>query len=180
MAEIKSTLDLVMEKTKNLNLSNAEKQDQKNKEMESRLRGLVQKYQDEIISLEKFRAGYQALHKEFNLTETQNDQLIRVLCGRIELGKDNEELLGLLSQFADSDIEGITSVLQEFDTAIQTAAAAQAQIAKDKLASEHFISGSAVLPNLESDPAWRQMAEEIQVQYSRLLEEEKAKISEGR
>jgi hypothetical protein len=46
MAEIKSTLDLVMEKTKNLNLSNAEKQDQKNKEMESRLRGLVQKYQD--------------------------------------------------------------------------------------------------------------------------------------
>jgi RNA polymerase-interacting CarD/CdnL/TRCF family regulator len=106
--------------------------------------------------------------------------LIRVLCGRIELGKDNEELLGLLSQFADSDIEGITSVLQEFDTAIQTAAAAQAQIAKDKLASEHFISGSAVLPNLESDPAWRQMAEEIQVQYSRLLEEEKAKISEGR
>ena len=33
MGEIKSTLDLVMEKTKNLNLSNEEREQQKNKEI---------------------------------------------------------------------------------------------------------------------------------------------------
>jgi len=34
MGEIKSTLDLVMEKTKNLSLSSEERQEQKNKEIE--------------------------------------------------------------------------------------------------------------------------------------------------
>ncbi|MBW2432576.1 MAG: hypothetical protein JRF36_03165, partial [Deltaproteobacteria bacterium] len=51
MGEIKSTLDLVMEKTRNLNLSDEEKQDQKNKEIESRLNGLLQKFEDQIITL---------------------------------------------------------------------------------------------------------------------------------
>ena len=48
MGEIKSTLDLVLEKTKNLNLSDAEKQDQKNVEIESRLRGLLHKHHLQI------------------------------------------------------------------------------------------------------------------------------------
>ena len=46
MGEIKSTLDLVLEKTKNLNLSSEEKQEQKQKEVENRIKGMMQKYQD--------------------------------------------------------------------------------------------------------------------------------------
>jgi hypothetical protein len=176
MGEIKSTLDLVMEKTKNLNLSDAEKQAQKNTEMESRLRGLVQKYQDQIISLEQFKTKYEALRQEFNLTETQNDQLLRVLCDRIELGQENQVLLELLSQFTDYNIEKIASVLQDFDTAIQTAAAAQRQIAKDELASAHHISGSAVVPNLESDPGWRKKIEEIRAGFEAKLSQEKTNL----
>lgn len=176
MAEIKSTLDLVMEKTKNLNLSEEEKQDQKSKEIENRLRGLVQKYQDEIISMEQFTAEYEALRKEFNLTDSQNNQLLKVLCARIELGQDNQALLELLSQFTDHNIEKIASILKDFNTAIQTAAAAKGQLAKDELARSHHISGSAVVPTLDSDPAWHKMTEEIRVQYNRLLEGEKAKI----
>ena len=42
MGEIKSTLDLVMEKTKNLSLSDEERLGQKNKEIASRIRGLLQ------------------------------------------------------------------------------------------------------------------------------------------
>ena len=179
MGEIKSTLDLVMEKTKNLNLSEEEKQDQKNKEIKSRLRGLVQKFQDEIISLEQFKAGYRALRKEFNLTETQNDQLLRVLCDRIEFGKDNQMLLDLLPQFTDSNIERISSVLRDFDKAIQTAAAAQSQIAKDELARSHHISGSAVVPNLEADKEWQGMAKQIHATFEKSLTQAKTKLLAG-
>ena len=84
--------------------------------------------------------------------------------------------MDLLSQFAESSIEGITSVLQDFDTAIQTAAAAQTQIAKDALASAHFISGSAVVPNLESDEAWRTKAGQIHAKFQQLLNEEKTRL----
>jgi hypothetical protein len=176
MGEIKSTLDLVMEKTKNLNLSDKEKQDQKNKEIESRLRGLVQKYQDKVISLEQFKAEYQALRKDYNTAGTQNELLLKLLCNRIELGQDNQALLGLLSQFADSGTGGIVSVLQDFDLDIQTAAGAQSKIAKDNLANKHFISGSAVVPNLESDPVWRTKIAEIRADFEAKLNQEKTKL----
>ncbi len=179
MGEIKSTLDLVMEKTKNLNLSEAEKQDQKNKALESRLRGLVQKYQDEIISLEQLKAEYQALQKEYNLKGTQNEQLLNVLCARIELGKDNQALLDLLSHFADAHIDGITSVLKDFDTAIQTAAAAQSQIAKKELADAHHISGSAVVPNLETNKEWQETANQIRATFEESLNQAKTKLLAG-
>ena len=39
MGEIKSTLDLVLEKTKNLNLSDKEKRDQKDKELVDSIHG---------------------------------------------------------------------------------------------------------------------------------------------
>ena len=176
MGEIKSTLDLVMEKTKNLNLSDAEKQTQKDKEIESRLKGLVQKFQDEIISLEKFKAEYHSLRKAYNLAAGKHKLLLNAICARLELGKDNQALIDLLFQFADSDIEGIALVLQDFDTAIQTAASAQSQIAKNQLAGKHFISGSAVVPNLNSDPAWRNKVEEIKAEFQAKLNQEKTDL----
>ncbi|MGD2097990.1 MAG: hypothetical protein PVG35_10440 [Desulfobacterales bacterium] len=176
MGEIKSTLDLVMEKTKNLNLSDAEKQNQKNKEIESRLRGLVQKYQDGLISMEQFTAEYETLRKDHTITGNQNVQLLKVVCSKIVLGKDNQALLSLLSRFADSDIEGLTSVLQDFNTAIQAAAEAQNQIVKDRLASEHLITGSAVVPNLQRDEDWHKMVADIRAKFDELLRQAKIKL----
>ena len=179
MGEIKSTLDLVMEKTKNLNLSNEEKQDQKNKEIENRLRGLLQKFQDQQITLKRFKSEYQSLRRGYNLMEAQNEHLLKAVCGRIELGKDNQALFELLSQFADFNIEGITSVLQEFDEAIDAAARERSKISKDKLAEEHFISGSAVLPNLEADKVWREKARDIRAKFEESLNQAKTKLQAG-
>ena len=84
MAEIKSTLDLVMEKTKNLSLSSEEKQTQRNKEIEGRIRGLLQKYQDQLITLDQFTSDYRILCQEYGLDETQNEHLIKEICAQIE------------------------------------------------------------------------------------------------
>ena len=50
MGEIKSTLDIVMEKTQNLSLSTEERQEQHNIEIVKRIKGLLQKYQDQTLS----------------------------------------------------------------------------------------------------------------------------------
>ena len=50
MAEIKSTLDLVMEKTKHLSLNDEEKLTQTNSAMEKRVSGVLKKCQDQILS----------------------------------------------------------------------------------------------------------------------------------
>ncbi|MGD2184924.1 MAG: hypothetical protein PVI71_02300 [Desulfobacterales bacterium] len=174
MAEIKSTLDLVMEKTKNLSLSSEERQAQKNQEIESRIRGLLQKFKDQTLNVENFKTEYHKLQKDYDLS--LNAQLIKAICGLIELGKDNQALFDLLAEFKVSDIKGLMSVLQEFETAFDTAAAQRRQILKDQLAKSHAISGSAVVPNLETDDRWQKEAGEIRAKYSQLLDQEKAKL----
>jgi hypothetical protein len=177
MGEIKSTLDLVMEKTKNLNLSNEEREQQESKEIKNRLRGLVQKFQDNILSTDNLRSDYQKLKKEYGLTN--NRLLIEEICSQIQPGKDNQARFDLLAEFKVPDFERLKSVLQEFQTVLDTAAGQRHKILKDQLAKTHFISGSAVVPNLENDDGWRQTSEKIKLKYNRLLDEEKSKILKG-
>jgi hypothetical protein len=176
MAEIKSTLDLVMEKTKNLSLSAEERQGQKNKEIGNRIRGLLNKFEDAAISFDRFNSEYQELKKEYGLTGTGNEQLIKEICDRIELGKDNQVLFDLLAELKVSAIGELLSVLQEFQTVSDMAARDRREILKAKLAKTHLISGSAVVPNLEKDGRWRKELTEIHTKYKRLLAEEKTKL----
>ena len=177
MGEIKSTLDLVMEKTKNLNLSNAEKEQQKDKEIKDRLRGLVQKFQDNIFSIDNFSSDYLKLKKEYGLAN--NRHLIEEICSQIQPGNDNHARFDLLAEFKVSDFERLKSVLQEFQTVLDTAAEQRREILKDQLAKTYFFSGSAVVSNLENDDEWRKAADKLKLKYNRLLEAEKSKILKG-
>jgi hypothetical protein len=176
MAEIKSTLDLVMEKTKNMSLSAEERQVQEDKELGSRIRGLLNKFEDKAISFDQFSSEYRALKKEFGLKETGNEQLVKEISERIEPGADNQALFDLLAEFKRSDFERLKSILQEFQTASDTAARERIESLKEQLAKTHFISGSAVVPNLERDDDWKKEAGEIRAKYSALLDKEKVKL----
>jgi ribosomal protein S20 len=174
MGEIKSTLDLVMEKTKNLSLSDEERQGQKNKEIESRIRGLLQRFYDEALKVDKLKSEYQKLQKDYDLPD--NTALIKEICRQIELGKDNHAFFDLLAEFKVTDIEGITSVLHEFDDVIDAAARERSKILHAKLAEEHFISGPAVVPNLEADKVWQEQAGEIRAKFEPLLNQAKTNL----
>jgi hypothetical protein len=179
MAEIKSTLDLVMEKTKDLSLSAEERQEQNNKEMGSRIRGLLNKFQDKAISLDRFNSEYQALKKEYSLAGTGNQHLIKEICDQIELAKDNQALFDLLAELKVPDFEGLTSVLQEFQTVRATAARERRKILKEQLAKTHFISGSAVVPNLEIDDEWRKETGQVTAEFETKLNRAKTKLRVG-
>ena len=60
MGEIKSTLDLVLEKTRHLSQSSGEKQAQTQKDTDNRINGMLQKYLDE-----QWRREAQALNSAF-------------------------------------------------------------------------------------------------------------------
>ena len=179
MAEIKSTLDLVLEKTKNLSLSDEERQGQKNKDIGDRIRGLLNKFQDEAISLDRFNSEYQVLKKEYGLMGTGNEHLIREICDRIELSKDNQVLFDLLAELKVYDVEGLSSVLQKFQTVRDTAARERRKVLKKQLVKTHFISGSAVVPNLEKDNEWRKGAGVIRAEFEAKLNQAKTKLLNG-
>ena len=177
MAEIKSTLDLVMEKTRNLSFSSEERKQQIDKEIRSRIRGLLQKFMDQALNADNLRSEYQKLQKDYDLSD--NAPLIKEICGQIELGADNHAWFELLHQLKVADIEGLTSVLREFNEVIDAAARERSKILLDKLAEEHFISGTAVVPNLEADKAWQEKASEIRAKFEPLLNQVKTKLLAG-
>ena len=60
-----------------------------------------------------------------------------------------------------------------------TAARERRKILKDQLAKTHFISGSAVVPNLDNDDKWRKETEEITVEFKAKLNQAKSKLLAG-
>jgi len=167
MGEIKSTLDLVLEKTKNLTLTSEEKETQKQKEIESRIKGMVQKYLDGILSKNQLITDYELLKKDYILA--QNNSLIDEITQRIEPNQDNRHLLELLQECCAIDTAAIETIIENFRKAYLTASQNRSEQLRKDLAQRHNISGSAVLPNLNVDEQWRQEIRELRAGYESQL-----------
>lgn len=177
MGEIKSTLDLVLEKTKNLTLSSEEKESQKQKEIENRIKGMVQKYQDGILSINQLITDYELLKKDYTIP--QNNSLIIEITQRIEPDQDNQSLLELLQECCTIDTTAIEAIIENFRKQYIAASQSRIEQLKEDLAKRHNISGSAVLPNLDVDEQWRQKIGELRAGYEAQLNRVKASLIGG-
>ena len=149
MAEIKSTLDLVMEKTKNLNLSKEEKNEQTDKEILGKLNGLLQKYKDGLLIREKLESELAAIQKYYDI-KIEN-ALKKVILENLYPGKTDRLLLVLLEEVCKVNTEPIEAIIKEYQNTVTALTQQRVKAVVDTLDREHFISGSAVMPNLESD-----------------------------
>lgn len=167
MGEIKSTLDLVMEKTRNLTLSADEKAAQQHKEAENRIRGLLQKYLDGVVSKPELKADHLRLKKGYGADE--NTILIDEIIGRIEPNGDNQPLLEVLREVGGIDPSGIEALLRSFRKDYLTAAEDRTAQLKADLARRHRICGSAVVPNLEADAQWQREQSKLHTEFKEQL-----------
>jgi len=167
LAEIKSTLDLVMERTKNLTLSAEEKQAQKQIEIENRIKGLVQKLQDGLLTYNQLKTEYETFKKESNLSD--NSLLVREILTRLDPERDNQILLEALEECCRLDTAKIRADIKDYRDDYQRAARQRSAQLKEDLARNHSISGSAVLPNLAADEKWQQQAQEMRRQFEQKL-----------
>ena len=169
MGEIKSTLDLVLEKTKHLSQSSEERQAQAQKDIEKRIKGIMQKYQDGWFSLEQLQREYDALKAEFSLSD--NISLAGEVINQLDPGLDNHALFDVLEHCCHLDYRGLADVVYEYQAGCQTAAQNRTEKLKESLAQLHSISGSAVVPNLGTDEKWQREAQDLlsifQVELSR-------------
>ncbi len=163
MGEIKSTLDIVLEKTKNLTLSPEEKEEQKQKEVENRIKGMIQKYQDGILSRNQLISEYEILKKEFSMS--QNNTLILEITQRIEPDRDNQSLLELLQECCTIDTAAIETIIENFQNSYLAASQKHMARLKEDLEQRYNIKGSAVLPNLDTDEQWQRETREMRAGY---------------
>jgi len=163
VAEIKSTLDLVMERTKNLTLSAGEKQAQKQLETENRIKGGVQKLQDGLFNNNQLKIEYESLKRDSGLSD--DSLLIREILARLDPERDNQILLAALEECCRLDTAPIRAIIKDYRDAHQRAAAKRSARLKEDLARNHSITGSAVLANLDGDEQWQQEAQNMRRQF---------------
>jgi hypothetical protein len=174
MSEIKSTLDLVMEKTKHLHLTSEERQTQKNLEIKKRMNGLLQKFLDQTLSMIELKTAYDHLKKDGNLSD--HTIFINEIFNRLNPDGDNQALLGLLKEFCGVNPEGLESVLTAYRKAVDSAARTRTAELKAALAREHHVSGSAVVPNLDADPQWLKEAAALRAKFEKQLDRQRSEV----
>lgn len=156
MGEIKSTLDLIMEKTRNMSLSEEEKQELKTRELVGRLRGLIQKRLEGTLSVSHFRVEIESERKKSPNTD---HQLMAALVARIEPDGENERVFQIMEEVSGRDSGPFRKVVLECRQDMERL---QDRSVEDlsKALKKRGITGSAVVPNPALDPAWRKASEE--------------------
>lgn len=160
MGEIKSTLDLVMERTRHLSLSAEEKEEQRREDFEKRLQGLLQQYADEAVSTEELRDRMAALEKETGIADHKLS--VQGTIRRIDPDRDNDRWMALLDQLAPGIDAALQDILAAYKADQASLLKAGAEQFGERLARDHGISGSAVVPNPHKDPAIRKSLTDLQ------------------
>jgi hypothetical protein len=167
MAEIKSTLDIIMEKTKGLTMTDEEKRELKRKEIAGKFKGLVQKFLDNIIDLDRLKVeaaavgeGHEDMFRRVSMQEAM---------GRIGPEGDNEPLLEILESTTGMDTGPIREFITDFERKLEKERAVHEKGLKKKL-KKKGISGSAVIPNLDADSQWRDYVSKRKEKFRKEIE----------
>ena len=151
MAEIKSTLDIIMEKTKGLTMTEEEKETFQKKETEGKVRGLLKRFLDGFIHAERLKDEIGSLgEKRYAMAR---ESLFRECVGRMEPGADNTILLDALENAVGLDIAPVQKVILDYNQDLEQQKMDRKQVMQKNL-DGLGISGTAVIPNIHADQEW--------------------------
>lgn len=151
MGEIKSTLEIIMEKTKNLTMTEEEKKDMRQKELAKKVKGWVQKYIDNLINQETLKSE---LKKEGKDNYSLLQKLMKKeLLKSLEPDGDNTKVFQLIKGILDIKKDPFVKIINQFQREMSSAKSKRQKKIKEQLTKKR-IFGSAVIPNLNCDTEW--------------------------
>lgn len=165
MAKIKSTLDLVMERTRNLSMSEEERESLHRKEWRDSARGLVQRLIDNRASLSELGSF---LNAQPGLSPAFRDILRDELIGHIDPDGDNAPIFQALDEVLGLEVNPIRETIGAYHARFDLLSNEHRERMRSELKGRE-ISGTAVLPNVENDKAWKAAARELREEFSARL-----------
>jgi hypothetical protein len=151
MGEIKSTLDIVMERTRHLSMTEEEKDDLRKKELAGKVKGWIQRYADGQIDLNRLTPE---IERERGENPRDIDGILRrELIERLEPDGDNRKTLELIERFSVLDTAPLKGVIADFQAQLTEKREERLREMGEKLKGRG-ITGSAVVPNLARDVDW--------------------------
>lgn len=158
MGEIKSAIELAMERTSHLSLSAEEKAKQRRADFEKMLQGALHHYSDGIFSIDDLRDRIKELQSELKVSDSQ--LVIKAVLTQIDPDQDNERWLDLLSVLEPASRDFLQKILSDYrDEQSKLLQIAEKQVL-EKLVQKR-ITGSAVTPNPEKDASYQQSISDL-------------------
>jgi ClpP class serine protease len=157
MGEIKSTLDIIMERTKGMTLTDEEKRDIQKREVEGRVQGLVQKLVDGLVDaaqVKKELAGFTEQKRAI-----ADEVLRKEVISRIDPLSDNSDYLDVFREVLGLDPFPFSQALSDFGDTMASEASRRRSFLRAQF-EKKGVSGEAVTPNLNADPVWNSYVKE--------------------
>lgn len=172
MGEIKSTLELAMERTKRFAVSEKEKDEMKQKEALRKATGLFHRYREGHLSLNDVLKEVERMERK--TATTVKEYLLSQWIDALSLDDDNEWILKGVESLKK---RSIAEVKQRFDRLLSQYQK-QKDEAKEKTGVQLLevlkkggIWGSAVEPKVEGSELWKKENENLNQPYRMTLEE---------
>jgi len=166
LGEIKSTLDLVFEKTKNFTLSDEEKRSLAREKLDKKVQGLCNRYLDNFFPVSRLKDEMEKIAS--NYRELAYSFFKKYLFNHFNLDSDNSLILSALSELANYNITSLKNLQKEYNS--EKEGTKKAFTEKSLLAlKESGVSGSAVVPNLDNIPEWNEFLKSLRKRYQERL-----------
>jgi hypothetical protein len=169
MGEIKSTIDLVMEKTQGLTLSEEEKRALEAEEETRSAKILARRYLQGDLT-------FKELHYEWeNFSEARQTVLLRAVVGGMQLGSEAfSRGLEALEHWKGRDKRSMIRRARDLSLKFGHALQKRRRKIKAELWAElaqQGIEGSAVEPNVEVSPRWSAAMKQLELEFDARLDE---------
>jgi len=177
MGEIKSTLELAMERTKKFAISEKEKEEIKQKEVSQKATSLFHRYREGFLPLNDILKEIEKMEKK---TATMvKESLLSQWVDALSLEDDDERTLKAIESLKGGSID---EVKQKFHSLLSQYLNEKEKV-KEKVKVQFTealrkdgIYGSAVEPKLEGTELWKKENEKLDHSYKKKLEEIKEQL----
>jgi hypothetical protein len=155
VAEIKSAVELAMEKTKGMHLSREEKEKLKEEELQTKAQSLVHRFLEVDFHLKEVEKDLAKYHPEQR--EHLEKLMLHHLCEAIQLDRDNDLIFQGVEAFqkeSENTIKKIRELIEDYRRRQEKEYKQTEKVLLKKWEREG-ISGSAVQPRIEGSQEWQ-------------------------
>lgn len=179
VSEIKSAIELAMERTKGLVMDDKEKQEAVARELGSRMGGLLRRYLEEMIDLDDFRKEYEKLAGN---EAQKKGLLVEAALSEFDLSEDNQKVFDILSFAGGEGDDRLKREIDDLQSEFNNRMAAEVEGVRKSISArleKMGISGNAVEPNVAEWDEWKSAMDQTKSFFKKRLAEWKTRIRQA-
>jgi hypothetical protein len=177
MGEIKSTLDLALERTRKMAISDKEKEEIKQKEILRKASSLFHRYMEDRASIDETLREIEKMEEKAG--GPAKETLLTLWTDALSLSKENEKCLKGIEALKGPRVREVIQELRRLFARFREDKEKAKQEIRGQLTEElkkAKIYGSAVKPKIEGSEIWEERIGELEAPYQVRLKEMKRQI----